>query len=142
MLDLHLCRCHTSFMEVHLTPEQEARLAEIASLAGVGPAQLVQDAVSRLIDECERSPNVCPECGHRFQGQGWEGIDAHWRARHEDVMTFEHAWELLRTGNYDREHVEDLEDLEIAEERLAELRTGRSITHSLDEVERDLGLAS
>ena len=139
---MHSHRCHTFCIEVHLTAAQEAKLAEIASVEGVDPAQLVQDAVSRLIEECERSPKVCPECGHRFQGQGWEGIDAHWRARHEDVMSFEQAWELLRAGNYDREHVEDLEDLKIAEERLAELRAGRSATHSLDEVERDLGLAS
>ncbi len=25
----------------------------------------------------------CPECGHAFQGKGWDGIDAHWKARHE-----------------------------------------------------------
>ncbi len=26
---------------------------------------------------------VCPECSHIFQGNGWDGIDAHWRAKHE-----------------------------------------------------------
>jgi RHH-type rel operon transcriptional repressor/antitoxin RelB len=35
---------------------------------------------------------------------------------------------------------DDLEDLRIAEQRLIELRAGRSRTHSLEEVERDLGL--
>jgi predicted DNA-binding protein len=129
-------------MEVHLTPEQEARLAQMASSAGIEPERLVQDAVSRLIDASERSPKLCPECGHRFQGNGYDGIDAHWRARHEDVMPYEQAWELIRAGKYDPEHIEDLEDLKIAEERMAELREGRSTTHSLDEVERDLGLAS
>ncbi len=34
-------------------------------------------------------PRRCPRCGHVFQGIGWEGIDAHWRAKHEDVMTYE-----------------------------------------------------
>ena len=39
------------------------------------------------------------------------------------------------------EHIEDLEDLYLAEQRLIELRAGRSRTYTLDEVERDLGLA-
>jgi RHH-type rel operon transcriptional repressor/antitoxin RelB len=39
------------------------------------------------------------------------------------------------------EHLDDLEDLYLAEHRLIELRAGRSKTHSLDDVERDLGLA-
>ncbi len=39
------------------------------------------------------------------------------------------------------QHLEDLEDLYLAEQRLIELRAGRSRTHTLDEVERDLGLA-
>jgi predicted DNA-binding protein len=141
-LDLQTLRCKTFFMDVQLTPEQEARLAQIASLEGVEPVRLVQNAVSQLIEEFERSARICPECGHRFKGLGWEGIDAHWRAKHENVMTFESAWELLRAGNYDSEHLENLEDLKIAEERLAEFQEGRSTTHSLDEVERDLGLAS
>lgn len=40
-----------------------------------------------------------------------------------------------------REHLDDLEDLYLAEQRLIEIRAGRSKTHTLDEVERDLGLA-
>jgi RHH-type transcriptional regulator, rel operon repressor / antitoxin RelB len=35
-----------------------------------------------------------------------------------------------------REHLDDFEDLHIAEKRLIELRAGRSKTHSLNEVER------
>jgi RHH-type transcriptional regulator, rel operon repressor / antitoxin RelB len=38
-------------------------------------------------------------------------------------------------------HIEDLEDLYIAEARLVEYRAGRSQSHSLEEVERRLGLA-
>ena len=37
-------------------------------------------------------------------------------------------------------HLEDLEDLQIAEERLRAVREGRSKTYSQEEVERDLGL--
>jgi RHH-type transcriptional regulator, rel operon repressor / antitoxin RelB len=40
-----------------------------------------------------------------------------------------------------REHLDDLEDLYIAENRLIEIRAGRSKTYSLEEVERSLGLA-
>lgn len=40
-----------------------------------------------------------------------------------------------------REHLDELEDLYIAEQRLIEVRAGRSKTLTLDEVERDLGLA-
>ena len=28
-------------------------------------------------------PRECPECGHVFKGSGWDGIDAHWKAKHE-----------------------------------------------------------
>ncbi len=37
-------------------------------------------------------------------------------------------------------HLEDLEDLYLAEQSLIELREGRSRTYTLDEVVRDLGL--
>ena len=37
-------------------------------------------------------------------------------------------------------HLEDLEDLYLAEQSLIELREGRSRTYTLDEVARDLGL--
>ncbi|MGA3189165.1 MAG: hypothetical protein ABSF22_18835 [Bryobacteraceae bacterium] len=37
-------------MEVHLTPEQEARLTQVASNAGIDPKRLVKDTVLRLIE--------------------------------------------------------------------------------------------
>ena len=40
----------------------------------------------------------CPVCGHPFQGRGWTGIDAHWRANHEKIMSYEKAWPLIRAG--------------------------------------------
>ena len=39
------------------------------------------------------------------------------------------------------EHLDDLEDLYLAEKRLIDIRAGRSRTFTLDEVERELGLA-
>ena len=41
-------------MEVHFTPEQEAKLAQIARVAGTGPEDLVKDAVVRLLEEDTR----------------------------------------------------------------------------------------
>ena len=39
------------------------------------------------------------------------------------------------------EHLEDLEDIYLAEQRLAELKAGRGRTYALEDVERELGLA-
>jgi predicted transcriptional regulator len=41
-------------MEVQFTPEQEAKLAQIASVEGIAPARLVQDAALRLIEDDAR----------------------------------------------------------------------------------------
>jgi predicted transcriptional regulator len=41
-------------MEIQFTPEQEARLAQIASVEGIAPARLVQDAALRLIEDDAR----------------------------------------------------------------------------------------
>ncbi len=41
-----------------------------------------------------------------------------------------------------REHLDDLEDLYLAEQRLIDVRTGKSRTYTLEEVERELGLAN
>jgi len=34
-------------------------------------------------------------CDHIFRGSGWDGIDAHWRAKHEDVLKYADFWESL-----------------------------------------------
>jgi predicted transcriptional regulator len=41
-------------MEVQFTPEQEIRLEQIASVEGIAPARLVQDAALQLIESDER----------------------------------------------------------------------------------------
>jgi hypothetical protein len=48
-------------------------------------------------------PNICPECGHQFRGNGFDGIDAHWRAKHEQIMPYSEAWPLIRSGSYSRQ---------------------------------------
>jgi predicted transcriptional regulator len=41
-------------MEVHFTPEQEARLSQIAARSGTDPECLVKDAALRLLEEDAR----------------------------------------------------------------------------------------
>jgi hypothetical protein len=41
-------------MEVHFTPEQEARIAQVAATTGTDPEALVKDATMRLLDEDTR----------------------------------------------------------------------------------------
>lgn len=40
-------------------------------------------------------PKLCPECGHIFQGNGWDGIDAHWKAKHEKAVAYRDFWGSL-----------------------------------------------
>lgn len=40
-----------------------------------------------------------------------------------------------------RQHLDDLEDLYLAEQGLSDVRAGKAQTHSLEDVERSLGLA-
>jgi len=47
-------------------------------------------------------PKICPECDHEFQGKGFEGVDAHWRAWHHRIMSYEKARVLILTGQYKR----------------------------------------
>jgi len=45
---------------------------------------------------------VCPECGHQFKGNSWGGIDAHWKANHENIMLYDEAWPLIKSGQYQK----------------------------------------
>jgi predicted transcriptional regulator len=43
--------CILKMMEVHLTPEQEAQLAQIAAKEGWQPERLVKDVLVRYLDD-------------------------------------------------------------------------------------------
>jgi hypothetical protein len=43
---------------------------------------------------------VCPECGHLSNGRGFGGLDAHWRARHLNIMPYEQARPMIKSGTY------------------------------------------
>ena len=50
----------------------------------------------------KQAGKICPECGHEFQGNGWDGIDAHWKAKHAELMAYQDAWPLISAGQYRR----------------------------------------
>ena len=54
LLDSASVYCNTLNMEVQFTAEQELRLGQIASVEGVAPARLVQEAALLLIEDDER----------------------------------------------------------------------------------------
>lgn len=61
-------------------------------------------------------PRVCPECGHSFRGNGWDGIDAHWRSKHGDVAPYESFWTSLCPAHRGRPlQVGGLDSLTVAE---------------------------
>ncbi len=65
-------------------------------------------------------PRICPECKHIFKGNGWDGIDAHWRAKHEDVMPYKEFWNSLCKEHKNRGCILNRKkQLEELEEKLA-----------------------
>jgi hypothetical protein len=94
-----------------------------ANLIGVRWQRALLDELSELVANsgpdpgaekkgAKRMSKVCPECGHAFQGNGWDGIDAHWRAAHETIMPYEMAWPLIQAGTYQKMPPEELDDPE------------------------------
>jgi hypothetical protein len=63
---------------------------------------LIDKAVAAGWGSFNADKEVCPECGHHFMGNGFDGIDAHWRAKHEHIMPYEKAWPLIKSGTYQR----------------------------------------
>lgn len=79
---------------------QRERFEETARQIECDEDEAKFNAVLKKIAKAETGPKVCPECGHVFKGSGWDGIDAHWKAKHEGIMPYENAWPLLKAGTY------------------------------------------
>jgi hypothetical protein len=142
-------------MQVEFTQKQVETLELVASARGVTAARLVKDAALRLIrldyGFLTESPKavvsdpggrLCPECGHRFAGPEWDGLDVHWRSMHEAVMSYQSAWPLIRAGLYESPFLDELEVLLVAEKRLAIIRAGKGATPSLDHAAREVPLVN
>ncbi len=69
---------------------------------GNGSLSLQLPPISPATDRTMTVENACPECEHKFKGNGFDGIDAHWKARHERIMPYKQAWPLIKSGNYHR----------------------------------------
>ena len=79
----------------------ELRLVRAEQSAKAGWADRFNEAMRRKKSaSVESLKKTCPECGHVFKGNGWDGIDAHWRSKHEEAMAYEQAWPLIRTEAY------------------------------------------
>ncbi len=82
-----------------------SRAGDHAAIAGVVANQRSLSKQQACIlsgdqSEVDHSQSVCPECGYRFKGRGFDGIDVHWRAKHETIMPYTDAWALIESGNY------------------------------------------
>ncbi len=74
---------------------------KVASAAKMDAGKL--GVIVKLPEDSNASGSkICPECDHVFQGKGWDGIDAHWKANHAHIMRYEQAWPLIKSGNYKR----------------------------------------
>lgn len=84
------------------------RTAGVVTEEGRSALQIERSVIKLLgcDDQC-----ICPECGYRFRGNGWDGIDAHWRSKHELVMTYAKAWPLIKAGAYQPSNKSLLPDL-------------------------------
>lgn len=45
-----------------------------------------------------KGTKVCPapSCEKEFQGNGWDGIDSHWKANHTNICSYKTFWEMLK----------------------------------------------
>jgi len=73
---------------------------KLVSIHGLHGRSLGECRATTKTSEGQQEAKICPECRHEFQGNGWDGIDAHWRSRHEKIMPYEEAWPLLKDGTY------------------------------------------
>lgn len=56
-------------------------------------------ATSQMPRTTDQAPKkTCPECGYLFRGKTWGGIDAHWKAFHDEIMPYCEAWPIVRKG--------------------------------------------
>ena len=76
-------------MSIHLRPDQEARLQEIAARSGRDPDQLAQEAVDRLFEDEDRRAALLAELDEaeesRARGEGLEITPASMRDLAESV---------------------------------------------------------
>jgi hypothetical protein len=82
-----------------------AKLEHAIQRANGRPLGWIADAVTdghAEIHEGQKAPRTgtkscpAPGCSKEFQGNGWDGIDAHWEAKHEDICSYETLWAMVQ----------------------------------------------
>ena len=59
---------------------------------GINTWTLILSCYCCFKDIPQDSTKTCPACNHVFKGKGWEGLDAHWKAKHSDIMSYGELW--------------------------------------------------
>jgi predicted RNase H-like nuclease len=113
----------TGYMATVISPQTRAVLVEAAAKLGVAVDQVWEGSAASVGEmpaplqglltqpgsstpqAKEQANRSCPECGHQFKGNGFDGIDAHWRAKHEYIIPYKTAWPLIKSGSYGRKVV-------------------------------------
>lgn len=84
-------------------PKTQREKFEAAALAAETDDR--EEALNALVKKIAKAPprserKICPECGHEFRGNGWDGIDAHWKSKHDHIMPYADAWPLIQSDKY------------------------------------------
>ena len=76
---------------------------ECQTMMGKRSTSVLAPQQSPATDRPRTIENICPLCDHKFKGNEFDGIDAHWRSKHEDTMPYKKAWPLIKSGKYPRQ---------------------------------------
>ena len=107
------CGCGEMTRGGELIPGHDAKLlsAIVRNVGGIANLRDVVEesnyaksliVVNGTTPKEDNGRKVCPECSHVFLSGTWGGIDGHWRAHHESIMSYEEAWPLIKNGDYKR----------------------------------------
>jgi hypothetical protein len=94
-----------TFFIVHPTAEVKRSVDELVQtwsphfhLMACAVPPIARMAMAPGKDRRLATSRTCPECSQPLRGNGWTGIDAHWKKNHEDIMPYEKAWPVLKKG--------------------------------------------
>jgi hypothetical protein len=86
------CQVASAFAALDLAIESASNSKLAATLSGCLWCETEKQS-SRRLELGER--RECPLCVHVFKGHGWDGVDAHWRSKHEYYLPYEDFWKRL-----------------------------------------------
>ena len=66
-----------------------------------GKRNAKRSGLLRILPMLGERPRVCSLCGHIFKGNGWDGVDPHYKARHErdTGIEYEQWWSSICPGH-------------------------------------------